>query len=226
MPARERESIRFVLIPFTPLRSLSPPRLSFPQPPGKSRAAQPVIVSFHSSRSRLSPRPPPRGATSAPTRIFKKAVSYPSSLPSSPPPLHHLRFQLWPEPPRRHLTPPFRRHRPSSSSFFSASSPIPFLLVSHLRVSFNPSGRAATTFQITPPLSLFSLFALSRRLPFFSPIFFFCYSSLRKAYASILSPPPADYVIFCFSYSSTIRFMYIHLRRMRVRRDGRAFLKS
>jgi len=68
MPARERESIRFALIPFSALSFHPPGYLSLTRNPGESCAVPrpTMVVSFHSPRSQPSPRLPPRGATSAP----------------------------------------------------------------------------------------------------------------------------------------------------------------
>lgn len=114
----------------------------------------------------------------APTRIFKKAVSYPRS-PHLHHHLHHLRL---PTLARATASPPntvvSRHSRAFSSSFFSASSPVPFLLFSHPYVSLIPSVKLRLPSKsLHTLLSLFSSFSLSLHL---LSSLFFCYSSLRN----------------------------------------------
>lgn len=177
MPARERESIRFVLIPFSAPPFRHPGYLSLAHNPGGSRAAPTVVVSFHSSRSRLSPRSPPRGATSAPRLASLRKQSRTPGPPAFTTTSATFGFQLWLELPRRHLTPPFHDTVGAfSSSFFPASSPVSFLF-SHTYVSFIPSAECRDCLPnhstLSHLFSLCSLFLFVRRSPAF-----FCYSSL------------------------------------------------
>lgn len=215
MPARERESIRFVLIPFSAPPFRHPGYLSLAHNPGGSRAAAPtVVVSFHSPRSRLSPRSPPRGATSAPpTRIFKKAVSYPRSAH-----LHHhrLRHLRLPTLARATASPPntavSRHRRAFSSSFFPRvfSGPVP--LFSHLRI-LHPLGRAATAFQITPRSPISFLFVLPFSSSGRSPAFFLLFFSRKWLTPpfTFLPPLPLICVISCFLYFSSDGTLYMHV---------------
>ena len=112
----------------------------------------------------------------APTRIFKKAVSYPRSAH-----LHHLHHLRLPTLARATASPSntvvSRHSRAFSSSFFSASFPVPFLLFSHPYIFFIPSAKLRL-----PSKSLHTFPSLSLRFLFLfccSPSFF-CYSSLRN----------------------------------------------
>lgn len=176
MPARERESIRFVLIPFSAPPFRHPGYLSLAHNPGGSRAAPTVVVSFHSPRSRLSPRSPPRGATSAPRLASLRKQSRTPGPPAFTTTSATFGFQLWLELPRRHLTPPFHdtverfprlfspRLLRSRSSFLTPTYP------SSPRPSRDCLPNHSTLSHL---FSLCSPFLFVRRSPAF-----FCYSSL------------------------------------------------
>lgn len=213
MPARERESIRFVLIPFSAPPFRHPGYLSLAHNPGGSRAAPTVVVSFHSPRSRLSPRSPPRGATSAPRLASLRKQSRTPGPPAFTTTSATFGFQLWLELPRRHLTPPFHDTVGAfSSSFFPASSPVPFLF-SHTYVSFIPSAEPRLPSKSLHALpSLFSLFSLSLR-PSFSRFFllFFSRKWLTPPF-TFLPPLPLICVISCFFlYFSSDSTLYMHV---------------
>lgn len=194
-----------------------PGYLSLAHNPGGSRAAPTVVVSFHSPRSRLSPRSPPRGATSAPRLASLRKQS---RTPGPPVLHHHLRHLRLPTLARATASPPntavSRHRRAFSSSFFPASSPAPFPF-SHTYVSFIPSAEPRLPSKSLHALpSLFSLFSLSLRLSlsrFFSAILL-----TEMAYASVHLPPspPADLCHLLF-FIFLIRqcALYARLRRMR-----------
>lgn len=213
MPARERESIRFVLIPFSAPPFRHPGYLSLAHNPGGSRAAPTVVVSFHSPRSRLSPRSPPRGATSAPRLAsLRKQSRTPGRPPAFTTTLRHLRL---PTLARATASPPntavSRHRRAFSSSFFPASSPAPFLF-SHTYVSFIPSAEPRLPSKSLHALpSLFSLFSLSLR-PSFSRFFllFFSRKWLTPPF-TFLPPLPLICVISCFLYFSSDSTLYMHV---------------
>lgn len=176
MPARERESIRFVLVPFSAPPFRHPGYLSLAHNPGGSRAAPTAVVSFHSPRSRLSPRSPPRGATSAPRLASLRKQSRTPGPPAFTTTSATFGFQLWLELPRRHLTPPFHdtverfprlfspRLLRSRSSFLTPTYP------SSPRPSRDCLPNHSTLSHL---FSLCALFLFVRRSPAF-----FCYSSL------------------------------------------------
>lgn len=217
MPARERESIRFVLIPFS-APPFSPPRLSFPCPQPRWVPRRPPRWPFLSSQSTFSSLSTSRRNKCAPTRIFKKAVSYPRSARLR----HHLRHLRLPTLARATASPPntaVSRHRRAFSSVFFPrvfSGPVP--LFSHLRI-LHPLGRAATAFQITPrsPISfLFVLpFSSSVVLPLFSAILL---SEMAYASAHLPPSPPADLCHLLFFIFLIRQYaLYARLRRMRER---------
>lgn len=178
MPARERESIRFVLIPFSAPPFRHPGYLSLAHNPGGSRAAPTVVVSFHSPRSRLSPRSPPRGATSAPRLAsLRKQSRTPGRPPAFTTTLRHLRL---PTLARATASPPntavSRHRRAFSSSFFPASSSASrsSFLTPTYPSSPRPSRDCLPNHSTLSRLfSLCSPFLFVRRSPAF-----FCYSSL------------------------------------------------
>lgn len=219
MPARERESIRFVLIPFSAPPFRHPGYLSLAHNPGGSRAAPTVVVSFHSPRSRLSPRSPPRGATSAPRLAsLRKQSRTPGRPPAFTTTSATFGFQLWLELPRRHLTPPFHDTVERFPRLFSPRLlPRPVPLFSHLRI-LHPLGRAATAFQITPRSPVSFLFVL----PFSSSVVLPLFSAIllsEMAYASVHLPPPPPPADLChllfFIFLIRQYALYARLRRMR-----------
>lgn len=218
MPARERESIRFRTHSF--LRStLSPPRLSFPCPQPRWVPRRPRAGRFfpQSSQSTFSSLSTSRRNKCAPTRIFKKAVSYPRSARLH---RHHLRHLRLPTLARATASPPntavSRHRRAFSSSFFPASSPVPFLS-SHTYVSFIPSAEPRLPSKSLHALpSLFSLFSLSLRPPFSRFFLLFFSRKWLTPPFTFLPPLPLICVISCFLYFSSDSTLYMHVwRRMR-----------
>lgn len=189
MPARERESIRFVLIPFSAPPFRHPGYLSLAHNPRwvprRPRGGRFFPQSSQSTFSSLSTS---RRNKCAPTRIFKKAVSYPRSSARL---RHHLRHLRLPTLARATASPPNHRRFTTPSSVFLVffprvfSGPVP--LFSHLRI-LHPLGRAATAFQITPRSPISFLFVL----PFSSSVVLPLFSAIllsEMAYASVHLPP-------------------------------------
>lgn len=178
-----------------------------------------MIVSFHSPRTvdfLLAALPPPtpatRGATSAPTRIFKKAVSYPPPPPdppvfaatSTPPSLPTL-ARATASPPNTAVSRHSRAFSASSLVFFlqsrSFSLPIPSCIL-HPSAEARLPSKSLRTLSLSLSLHLFSLCSLFLFDSHF-PIFFLLFS--RKWFTPPfihLSSPLADCVVSCFSYSS------------------------
>lgn len=189
-----------------------PGYLSLAHNPGGSRAAPTVAVSFHSPRSRLSPRSPPRGATSAPRLASLRKQSRTSRSARL---RHHLRHLRLPTLARATASPPntavSRHRRAFSSSFFPASSPLPFLF-SHTYVSFIPSAEPRLPSKSLHALpSLFSLFPLSLRLSFSRFFLLFFSRKWLTPPLTFLPPLPLICVISCFLYFSSDSALYMHV---------------
>lgn len=228
MPARERESIRFVLIPFSATPFRHPGYLSLAHNPGGSPAPGPHGGRFfpRSSQSTFSSLSTSTDATSAPRLASLRKQSRTPGPPAFATTSATFGFQLWLELPRRHLTPPFHDTVERFPRLFSPRllrRPVP--LFSHPRI-LQPLGRAATAFQITPrspiSFSLCSPFLLVRRSPAFF-LLFFPRKWLTPPF-TFLPPLPLICVVSCFFYIShpTVRFICTSAVDERARRTDSA----